>query len=86
MLLSSEESHARSPMQSYSSEESEKLRRSKLIKLHCHAMDHLLEVQGNAEKTGKKLDTDFLFSQSFFMGIIGGIVLEKCSNLGLTPV
>ena len=57
-----------------------------MIKLHLHAIDHLLEVQGNAEETGQELDTDYLFSQSFFMGIVGGIVLEKCQTLGLSTV
>ena len=41
---------------------SEKLRQSKLIKLHMQSMDHLLEVQGDAEESKVEVDTELLYT------------------------
>lgn len=41
---------------------SEKLRQSKLIKLHMQSMDHLLEVQGDAEESKIEVDTELLYT------------------------
>lgn len=41
------------------------------------SMDHLLEQQGDAEESKIEVDTDVLYTQSFFMGLVAGVLLEK---------
>ena len=49
----------------------------KLIKLHSSAKTHLDEVMMDATEEGKEVDQNLLFSQSFFMGVVAGVLLEK---------
>ena len=52
--------------------------RQKLIKLHYQAKSHFASVMAEAEEEeSKELDYELLFSQSFFMGLVAGVVLEK---------
>lgn len=40
-------------------------------------MVYLLEAQTLAEESSLQLDTDFLYTQAFFMGLVSGVLLEK---------
>ena len=51
----------------------ERLQKSKLMKLHLQSLDHLLEAHEN----NQTMDTELLFTRSFFMGLVSGIMLEK---------
>ena len=50
----------------------DKLRQSKLLKLHMTAMDYLLESEQFSEQAK---DEELTFSRAFFMGIVGGIYM-----------
>jgi len=56
----------------------ESMRKTKLIKLHCESMPHLLESRSEAEENGKVLDVELLYTQSFFMGLVSGVLFERC--------
>ena len=58
---------------------SERLRQSKLMKLHLQSLDHLLEEEDEAERSSQKIDTELLFTRSYFMGLVSGILLNKFS-------
>jgi len=58
--------------------EGESMRKAKLIKLHCESMPHLLETRSEAEENGKVLDVELLYTQSFFMGLVSGVLFETC--------
>ena len=47
------------------------------MKLHLQSLDYLFEAQDEAENSHKDLDTELLFTRSYFMGLVSGIVLEK---------
>lgn len=57
------------------------MRQSKVMKLHMHSLDHLLEKEDESrDQENKPLDHELLFNRSFFMGLVSGIMLEKCKN------
>ena len=58
--------------------EGESMRKTKLIELHCQSMPHLLETRSEAEENGKFVDVELLYTQSFFMGLVSGVLFERC--------
>jgi len=60
--------------------QTDRVRQSKLVKLHLQTMDHLLEVQSNEEQLNWGPDLELLYSKAFFMGLVAGVVLEKRRN------
>jgi hypothetical protein len=56
----------------------ESIRKSKLIKLHFGSMPHLREARLEAEENETDLDVELLYTQSFFMGLVSGVLFEKC--------
>ena len=58
---------------------SNKLRQSKLLKLHLLAMDYLLEIQSEQAEVEEKVDEELMYARVFFMGLTAGVVLEKTS-------
>ena len=66
---------------------SEQMRKGCLVKLYTHTMDQLQDATIEAEESkADPIDPELVTTHSFFMGLISGIILEKCNKNVIKPL